>query len=266
MLSITFLGQTATGYYALGAAIVSSLMLLPQSVSRVLYPKVSNALGLGANASDCFQLVIFPTRMMNLMLPFGVGVMMLLAPVVYKQILPKYGPGLISAQVLLAGCFCRLTLANGANYLIASNRQSSLLRHICISLLVGVGVALIAIRMECGIVGIALSAGISGTALAFLVWRTVFRAFGYRGGELYWQMCDLYLPFVLFMVLMAISWTFIPGFLEYGGLSGVMHVVIFVCMLGGICVAIPKIRNDVEGWIKLLRIDKRLSVGTSVTG
>jgi O-antigen/teichoic acid export membrane protein len=204
IVSITFLGKTATGYYGLSVALVSTIMLLPQVVSRVLYPKINMEVGANSSNDELFRLVIMPTRALSLILPLALGLLLIVSPVIYTQLLPKYLPGLACAQILIFFSFFRLTLANGANFLIATNRQKLLLSFVIISLVSGCTASILTIKAGFNINGIAVSTGLAGALLALLMWKTVFRDMGYNTRQQWKEILLLYAPFLTLLPLLVI--------------------------------------------------------------
>ncbi|MEK7802654.1 MAG: oligosaccharide flippase family protein, partial [Pseudomonadota bacterium] len=146
VLSMALLGKTATGYYGLSISIISAIVLIPQAISRVLYPKVNEMIGKNAGTDAIFDTVVFPARILSLLLPLMIGIVVLASPFVYHRLLPKYAPGLASAQILFIGSFFRFCIGNGANFLIASDKQKSLLGYVSASIIVGLITSLLLVR------------------------------------------------------------------------------------------------------------------------
>jgi len=209
LVSISFLGKEATGFYALGGSIVSVMSLLTASISKVLYPRISEKLGESASEKELFGLVIVPSRLLGLILPLAIGPMVIALPLIYR-ILPKYLPGLASAQILVLLAFFHLGISNGVNFMIVTNRQILLCLYVLASLCVGVSAAYFAVIFGFGIEGIALSTGISGLCLALLMWRAVFKGMGFTLYEQLAEVMKLYLPFISTLLILGLGGLVFP--------------------------------------------------------
>lgn len=167
-ISMSMLGKTHTGYYSLGVSLVSLIILLPSAINRVLYPRVNEKMGESNNHESLAQLVCSHVRAQSLILPFFIGILILLAPLVYS-FLPKYQAGLYSGMILIAGSFFVCLVKPSSNFLIATDRQNRLLLYLVFSLLLNVILSITCVRLGLGISGIALSTSLSAFVLSSLI-------------------------------------------------------------------------------------------------
>ena len=209
IISISLLGRAVTGYYSLGVSLVSVVLLIPISFSRMLYPKVNALIGQDHNPKTLEKFVIFPTQIITVCLPLLIGITIAASPFVYFTLLPKYHPGIFSAHILLIGCFFLSTIRNGVNYLIASNQEKLIIISIIASLSVNVGAGILFVKLGYSQVGLALSTLIANVLLSLLIWHFVLTGFGYTPGNRFNRLVSLNLPFVLLF-----------GIFELGKLSG----------------------------------------------
>ncbi len=202
VVSMSMLGKSATGYYGLGMSIVATLVLIPDVVGQVLYPKINEGVGKAMELKQLSSLVIMPSRALSLVLPFFLGLAVLLSPMVYKNLFPKYLPGLLSAQILFLGCFFVCLIRNGVNYLIAINKQNRLLIYAGVSLGIKIVISIILVRANFGIEGIASSTVISSLILTSMIWLSVFKNMGYSLFDQLKEIIVLYSPFVLLVLVL----------------------------------------------------------------
>jgi O-antigen/teichoic acid export membrane protein len=243
IVSITLLGKTATGLYGLGISIVSTLILIPQVVGQVLYPKINEAVGKGADKTSLSALVVTPVQSISLVLPGLLGILILILPTVYHLAFPKYVPGLLSAQILIMGSFFLCLVRNGVNYLIATDKQNKLLMYVLLSLSVKVASALLFIKLGYNIEGIAISSGISGALLTTLIWISVFKAMGYQKSERWKGLLDLYLPFLLLLGFGAILAGVAPNFMIVSGIPSLGYVILFMTAFSLALYLLPPFRT-----------------------
>src|SRR6516164_3733961 len=90
MTSISFLGNTQTGYYGAASSMAMLFSLVPNTIGRVFYPRVNAQIGGKAGLQGIRQSVVVPTTAIALLLPMVQVVIFYLLPVVYYDFLPKY--------------------------------------------------------------------------------------------------------------------------------------------------------------------------------
>lgn len=243
LASIYFLGKESTGYYGLGVSIVTALVLLPGSISKVLYPRISEKLGEAASEKDLLRLVVLPTRILGLILPAAIGSIIIALPLVYR-LLPKYLPGLASAQLLVLLSFFRLGIPTGVNFLIATNRQTVLCLFVSASLLVGGLTSYLAVRLGLGIEGIAISTGFSGLFLALLVWRFVLERMRFTLYEQLLEIVKLYLPFMLMLLVLGLGTLISPQLFAQAKITYMfVHVIAFILVFSCTLIVFPATRK-----------------------
>lgn len=239
VISISMLGKTEAGYYGLGGSIISILILIPMAIGQVLYPKVSEGLGKNLEKKDMALLVITPARVLSLILPIAIIVLILISPIIYHIVFPKYVRGLLSAQILLLGAFFICLVRTGANYLIANGEQNQLIKFVLISLITVIAANITFVKLGLNIEGIALGSAFSGALFTTLIWKTVFKSFGYdRLGQLK-EIFNLYAPFLLLIGLIGVFVLVFPGLLTHTSLVQVIYVVAFILSFSLIILFIP---------------------------
>jgi len=239
IVSMTMLGKTATGYYGLGGSIISMIVLIPMAIGAVLYPKVSEGLGKNLGKEDMALLVITPAQALSLFLPAAIGVLILLLPVIYHVVFPKYVNGLLSAQILLLGAFFSCLIRTGANFLIAKGEQNRIILYVAISLITVIATGISFVKIGLDIAGIALGTALSGMVFTTLIWKAVFKNFGYNLTGQFKQLFNLYAPFLLLIGLLGIFVLVAPNLLVNRGYSAMIFTVIFMILFIAIIVSSP---------------------------
>ena len=115
-----------------------------------------------------------PTAAIALILPIAQVAIFYLMPFIFNELLPKYKAGLTCAQILVLGTFFVGLIRNGANYLIAVNRQLHLMKYVGISLLINAAGCAAFLKLGFGINGIAVATSLASALLATLIWKRVF--------------------------------------------------------------------------------------------
>jgi O-antigen/teichoic acid export membrane protein len=259
IISISFLGKAATGYYGLGVSLTSALILIPQAIGRVLYPKITEGTGRtqNANSNDVLQRFVFiPTRLLTLILPVLISSLIIIAPFMFSSLFPKYKPGLVSAQVLLFGSFFVCILRNGANFLVAIDKQNKLLMYSIITILLNIAGNVFFLNQGFGINGLAYSNGLAGFVLTSLVWKSVFEQAGYNKRNQLKTLGELYYPLAVLGLVFAALYIILPNFAKSFSSICLVHallVILFYLIAIGIIPANRKLFRDltVNGLFKL---------------
>ena len=246
LISISFLGATATGFYGLGVALVSAILLLPQALGSILYPRVNEKMGSSADLQSISALTLMPARMLSLALPIAMGLLLMLSPILYHEILPKYNKGLAVGQLLIAGSFFLCLINTGVNCLIAANKQKRVLVYALISLVTNITLNSVLALSGFGIEGIAVGSSFCGAILTTLVWQDVFQSLGYSRLDSYKQIATLYLPFVILVIFAGCCYIFIPHVLIHYTLSTAWVYAGFLILFGTASFAIPPMKQTVK--------------------
>jgi O-antigen/teichoic acid export membrane protein len=253
LISIAMLGEEATGFYGLGLSLVSLLVLLPITLSRVLYPKVSEKTGQTSEPHALRRLIVIPSQALSVLIPAAIGLLVIAAPIVYKQLLPKYGPGLASAQILLLGSFFICIVRTGMNYLIAVNRQHTIVKYVLVCMAINIVGNIVLVKSGFGIEGIALGSSVSSCILATLVWLAVFKQLGDVRVVQLKELGLLYLPYLIMLLLLAIYAVAMPVGAESISPQVVLSSGLFVTLFAGLIWTIPAIRSSM---LELVRVAK----------
>jgi O-antigen/teichoic acid export membrane protein len=249
LLSMSLLGKEATGYYGLGASIVSALVLIPMVLGRVLYPKVNEEIGKNAGQAELLTYVIMPGQALAILLPVIIGTLVIAVPDLYRLLFAKYVPGIVSAQVLLLGAYFVCLIRSGVNYLVAIDRQNRVLSYVAASLVVNVGLSIALVKLGYGITGISVGMSASGAVLATLLWKSVFEQLHYPLKKQIAEVFYLYLPFFISVALIALSqWTLRPAPSALGIVVRAGTAVLFLVLYSLAIAFVPPLNT----WTKAL--------------
>jgi O-antigen/teichoic acid export membrane protein len=244
IISMELLGKEATGFLGIGQALVSLLVLIPMVVGRVLYPRINEEVGKKSKPERMARLVIDPSRTLSILLAFCIGVMIVGAPVVYRKILPHYAPGLFCAQILLLGAFFICLIRNSLNYLVAINKQKTVILYVSIGLLVNVILCIALAKAGFSIEGIAMATDISLCILSTGVLYTTFANMKYSAKGFTAQTLSLYLPLGILAALLIPVWLKVPSFMSGDYLATAINEVLFAASFSFLVFFLPPLK----GW------------------
>lgn len=246
LVSISMLGERATGYYGIGMSIATAYLILPDAVNQVLYPRINRRRGETTKTADLVPLVMGPALILSTILPLVTCVFILAMPIVFTVIVPQYLPGLVTAQMLVVGALFSGLTRGGTNLLISIDRQKILLVFIlgciCINLFGNIGFVKIGWNIE----GIAVSTAISSGCLAVMVWSATFKSMGFSVKKIILSDIEFLIPSVTLAVIVLSSHTISDLNLPSGLLHGVPLVAIQIFLFCAILIAIPHYRNTLK--------------------
>jgi O-antigen/teichoic acid export membrane protein len=103
----------------------------------------------------------------------------------------------MSAQILLLGAYFVCLIRSGVNYLVAIDKQNTVLMNVLLSLGLNIGLCYVLVKAGFGIEGIAVGLSVSGIVLTTLIWRTVFKELKLFFAQQFRELFYLYLPFIV---------------------------------------------------------------------
>jgi O-antigen/teichoic acid export membrane protein len=243
LIAMAFLGKAATGYLGLGLSITSILVLIPDAINRVLYPKINEEVGKSGNHKTMEQYVITPARIISLLLSLFIGLLLLILATLYNRFFENYWPGLLCGQILLFGAFFSCLVRSGANFLIAKDKQTLVLRYVLISLGTNVLGNILLIKIGFGIEGIAFGTAFSSAILTTLIWMSVYKMMEYDKAEQWKALFNLYSPYILTIFLICLMQLLFNGVLLESNALSFLYIGIFLTLFFMISYFIPSCRR-----------------------
>lgn len=97
-LLLAWLGNTSLGLYSLAILTSSTLMIVPQSLSQILFPRLSEMIGKGNDLKQLFKFILKPAIFVTLAMVPVVLIGWWALPFFAEKLLPKYVEGVEAAQ------------------------------------------------------------------------------------------------------------------------------------------------------------------------
>lgn len=248
----SLLGPIAVGHYGLGISLNSLLGLVPMAVGRVLYPKVNMQIGSDSSTGSMSAIVVAPTFALGTLLANLQLFLLILTPLLYNKILPQYRPGLLAGQIFILGSFFGCLLRNGANYLIAANKERVFSKYVIATLVFNIISDVTLVKAGMGIAGVALGTSLAGLLLTSFVWRRVLLTLGYTSRAVWTTLLYLYAPiFTLSAAAVGSRLIYSQAFSVFNLPSVVIGLLIFG-VLNAVLYFCPVYRNEMNKWTKSL--------------
>lgn len=156
---ITFFGKEQLGYYSVATMMSGYLVLLPNILYTVLFPRFYEAFGREGDIRGLKHHFLTPTYIIAYLLPLIIGFTILVLPILIKYFLRQYSAGLLPAYILVTGTFFVSITGMSSYLLIALNKQAHLIiiGFICIGSSVLLNYFFIK-KLAFGLTGVALAA------------------------------------------------------------------------------------------------------------
>lgn len=165
-----FMTSEDVGNYGVGLMVLSSMMLLPQVVSQVMYPKIVGMVSL-EQYTKINELYWKVNKILAICMAIIVFIIYMLLPNFIEIFMPQYVDGTRAAQILLIGLY-PLTLVNfAAAYFNSTNNQRVYMTIQVLAIVINVVLSLILIFVDKSIVSVAFA-----TAISFLIYSLMMNA------------------------------------------------------------------------------------------
>lgn len=172
---LTFMmGPSDLGNYSVALLVFSTMMLLPQVIAQVYYPKIVTMV----SKEEYPQIKQSYKRVNQFLLVISISIVtvgMFILPTLIRLLMPEYEAGIVSAQILLVGII-PLTLVNfAANYFNATYNQWLYIKIlvVCIVVNILVSTTLLIVYPDISMVAI-------GTSITFLLYFILMNTFFWR--------------------------------------------------------------------------------------
>ena len=155
------IGSSALGLYTIATMTTQQLTSLPRFFQTVLFPYVQEDFGSHQSVEKLRPYFIKSMYIMSRLLPFLIGLVVFVVPILVQWVLPEFKGGLIPMQILVCGFYFALISETNGMFIYTINKQKVLPFLYSILLLLAAGLNYLAIRNGWGIRGVAVSTSIA---------------------------------------------------------------------------------------------------------
>jgi len=201
---IGYLEGQALGYYALALTVLNFLLIIQNGTYSVLEPKIYMLYGEKEDLQATRQLVLEALSGMTLFFPLILGLTYIAFPLLVLLFLPQYSPSITSIRIMVLGSFFFIFQSGTYNLLVAINRQTLIVKVVCLSIGVCYGSSYFLIGRGWGIEGVALST-MGANALAGIIFLLItLSLFVKEGKKKCYYLAHLFFPFVWVAALLMV--------------------------------------------------------------
>ena len=191
----SFLGNKMLGFYGIAVALFDFIMQIPGSSREVLEPKLMQSLSKYTVEENLTNYFFKPLYNTAYLIPLLIGPIFFVLPPFIHLLLPKYIPGILSAQIIVFGVyFFGLTYIT-RGIIVANGWQLKLLNIDFPILLLNAIMSIILIKKGFGIQGVAVSSNISYFILFISVMVFILKKHNYKAKEGITTILSLFWPF-----------------------------------------------------------------------
>lgn len=164
------LGVEALGHYSLAILCLGSLSLFPAIISQQMYPRMAYRYGQTGDPQTLVPMIYRQALVAGGMSLPLLGAAALLLPVVTARWMPAYVPGVVPAQILMAGLAAIALAGAVGNFLNTVGRQQIYLAVQAATIVISLALSLLFVRLGLGLNGVALGAALSYAFFAVALW------------------------------------------------------------------------------------------------
>ncbi len=172
---IGFLGKEALGFYSLAFMAYGTMMLIPRSVSQMIYPRMAREYGRTGTAASLRRLVYRPVGLLFAVMTPLLLLAWLAGPPLIAWFLPQYTPGIPAFRLTLVAVFFLSFMGTFGNFLNTVNRQRLYLGLQVCALALDFVLNWLALRAGYGITGVAGATLITQMVYVAMLWSATHR-------------------------------------------------------------------------------------------
>jgi O-antigen/teichoic acid export membrane protein len=182
LMVLSFLGRTELGYYSLAFMAYGTMMLIPRSVSQMIYPRMAREYGRTGDPRSLRSLVYRPLwGLVAVMVP-ALAAVYVLGPWFIARFLPQYAPGIPAFRITLVGVFFLSFMGGFGNLLNVVDRQKLYLGIQVFALGLNFVLNLLALGAGWGFVGVAAATLATQVVYVLVLWACSHRVLAGEAG------------------------------------------------------------------------------------
>lgn len=175
VMIISWLGKEALGLYSLAFMAYGTMMLIPRSVSQMVYPRLAETYGRTGDPVALRRLVYHPLKLLALLMGPLLVLTFVAGPWLIRILLPEYVGGIPAFHITLVAVFFLSYMGTLGNLLNTVNRQRQYLLLQAGALALNFVLNLAALSAGLGITGVAWATLATHVTYVGALWLTVHR-------------------------------------------------------------------------------------------
>jgi len=198
-----FLGLQYTGYYAIAVMVFGFLMGIPGASREVIEPKVMESISACADEDPIQEYFLKPMVNTAYFIPFLLGPVFFILPLIILVLLPKYSPGVLPTQILVLGGYFLAMAYLARGIIVAKKWQAGAVTVTMGTVIFNIIMSIIMIKLDLGMAGVATASSISFFLLFLSLAMFIKKRYGYSRPEWKMNMAGICWPFLVMLVAVA---------------------------------------------------------------
>jgi O-antigen/teichoic acid export membrane protein len=207
-----FIGVTQVGYYGIGIMARGYVYALSNDFSTIVMPHMAESYGSTAKTEHMEKIVAVSTEVIAYLLPFALGGIFIVFPLLVNIVLPQFTPGILVMQILLLDMFFRSCTPQFKHFLTVLGKQVKLMFITIAAIILNILLNYFFIKKGWGIYGVAFATSAT-SFFVFLVLLSYMIFFVTDKKSMYRLLFRIMLPisYVAFIVLFIDRFVNIPN-------------------------------------------------------
>ncbi|MBT2756712.1 oligosaccharide flippase family protein [Mesobacillus foraminis] len=165
-----FMTPEDLGNYGVGLLVFNAMMLFPQVINQVFYPKIVELVS-KENYVEIRKLYWKTNKILALIMGLVVLVGFVILPYFINWFMPEYSKGILAAQVLLVGIYPLTLVGLAACYFNSTNKQKMYLSIQLISIFINILLSVVFLSLNDSITSVSIA-----TSITFIIYFLLMNA------------------------------------------------------------------------------------------
>jgi len=232
IMVIKYLTRTELGYYTIAGTIATYILVLHANISKVIGPTIYETWGREEDVEKLKVYALKPTSSITSITGLLIAITMILMPILFQVVIPRYMPAVYPCAILLFAVYIRSTSVSIGEILLAMNKQLKMFIFQMISLVIAIIAIYLFLHKGWGLIGVA-----TGEVIAIFIFNTILcvytgRLIRFNLKDTIWFILDSIVPLIIvsFVVYYILQKVPSPPYLNLRGFHP--HIIVGLKRLG----------------------------------
>jgi O-antigen/teichoic acid export membrane protein len=207
------IGSKELGYYGIAILAMTFLIQIPGTTREIMEPRLMRIVNNMSSETIANDFLIKPIVNTAYLMPFIIGPVFVLTPVLVPWLLPRYANGVVPAQILSMGVYFLSLAYVPRSVIVANNLQLKVAAFLPFILILNVIISVLLVKKGYGLSGVAIGSGIGFLFLFISLFIFSVRNIEYKFDDFRSHIFAICLPFPLMCLLLTLLYLIIPVFI-----------------------------------------------------
>lgn len=249
------INETELGYYSIAVVISNFVFYVPNIVGAVMFPSMMEALGTHGNVKYLKNYLIDPIFILAYLMPLVIGIVYLSFPLFIKNFLPNFIHSIDVTKILILFMYFMALNSISSKFVIAINKQNKILGLQIFSVLLGICLNYIFIKLGWGIEGVALATGITYMVYSNATTMFAFSQVTNKLSEIIKQVIPLWAPFFYLLILIVVLDNPFSQNFQVSIFHTILKIIYFILLNVPLIMYLNKRTNIINDFIYIAKIN-----------